>query len=245
MPPAFDLVRLTVAMCCVQAAIGASNDYFDRTLDAQTKPFKPIVRGLVRPKTALLLAALLVLVAGAVTATMGALSVAAGAAGLTAGLAYNVWLKRNILSPLPFMVALPALPIWIWVSLDLFTSDLWWLLLFAPFIGLAVHLSNTAPDLEADRAAGLRGLAHVMGLQRTLIVAWGSFAVAVCLAVALGFRLDYDWPLFILGAVPAATLLGIAIATYVWQRSQDALQLGFGLIGIATAALAGAWLAAI
>ena len=40
---------------------------------------------------------------------------------------------------LVLMVALPALPFWIWVSLDRFTSDLWWLLLFAPFIGLAVH----------------------------------------------------------------------------------------------------------
>ena len=244
-PPAFDLARLTVAMFCVQAAIGASNDYCDRDLDAQTKPFKPIVRGLVRPRTALLLAAVLALAAGAVTVTLGALSVAAGSAGLMAGLAYNVWLKRNILSPLPFMVALPALPFWIWVSLDRFTSDLWWLLPLAPFIGLAVHLSNTAPDLEADKAAGLRGLAHVLGLQRTLLLAWGSFAVAICLAVALGFRLEYDWPLFMLGAIPAAALLAIAAASYAWQRSQATLQLGFGLIGIATAALAGAWLAAI
>ena len=244
-PPAFDLARLTVAMFCVQAAIGASNDYFDRELDAQTKPFKPIVRGLVRPRTALALAAVLMVAAGALTATMGALSVVAGAAGLMAGLAYNVRLKRNILSPLPFMVALPALPFWIWVSLGRFTSDLWWLLLFAPFIGLAVHLSNTAPDLEADRAAGLRGLAHVLGLQRTLVLAWGSFAVAIVIAVALGFRLEYDWPLFMLGAVPAAALLASAVATYAWQRSEDALQLGFGLIGIATAALAGGWLAAI
>ena len=244
-PPAFDLARLTIAMFCVQAAIGASNDYCDRDLDALTKPFKPIVRGLVRPSTALWLAAALTLAAGMVTATMGAMSVAVGAIGLMAGLAYNVWLKRNILSPLPFMVALPALPFWIWVSLDRFTSDLWWLLLFAPFIGLAVHLSNTAPDLEADTAAGLRGLAHVLRLQRTLALAWGSFAAAIFLATALGFRLVYDWPLFLIGAIPATTLLAIAMAAYAWRRSQDALQLGFGLIGIATAALAGAWLSAI
>lgn len=244
-PSAFDLARLTVAMFCVQAAIGASNDYCDRELDARTKPFKPIVRGLVRPRTALILAAVFILAAGAITTTMGALSVVVGAIGLMAGLAYNVWLKRNILSPLPFMTALPALPFWIWVSLDRFTNDLWWLLLFGPFIGLAVHLSNTAPDLEADRAAGLRGLAHMLGLQRTLALAWGSFAAAICLAVALGFRLEYNWPLFLLGAMPATALLAIAMATYAWRRSQDALQLGFGLIGIATALFAGAWLVAI
>ena len=243
-PAAADLARLTVAMFCVQAAIGASNDYCDRDLDAITKPYKPIVRGLVEPRVALLLAALLALVAGALTATFGPLSFAVGACGLLAGLAYNVRLKRSVLSPLPFMVALPALPFWVWISLDQFANELWWLVAFGPLIGLSVHLANTAPDLEQDRQAGVRGLAHMLGIERTLAIAWGSFAAALILAVALGLHLDYDWPLFLLGAGVAAILVGVAIGAYALRRSQDALQLGFGLIGIATAVLAGAWLAA-
>jgi 4-hydroxybenzoate polyprenyltransferase len=244
-PATADLARLTIAMFCVQAAIGASNDYCDRDLDAVTKPYKPIVRGLVTPNAALLLAALMTLVAGALTATFGPLSLAVGACGLLAGLAYNVRLKRSILSPLPFMVALPALPFWVWISLDRFASELWWLVAFGPLIGLSVHLANTAPDLEQDRQAGVRGLAHVLGLERTLALAWGSFAAALVLAVALGFHLDYDWPLFLVGAGAAATLLAVAIGAYAWQRSEEALQLGFGLIGIATAVLAGSWLASL
>ena len=241
-PAAADLARLTVAMFCVQAAIGASNDYWDRDLDAITKPYKPIVRGLIEPKVALLLAAVLAIGAGALTATFGPLSVAVGACGLLAGVGYNVRLKRSVLSALPFMVALPALPFWVWVSLDRFSSELWWLVVFGPLVGLAVHLSNTAPDLEQDRQAGVRGLAHVLGLERTLAIAWGSFAAALVLAVALGLRLDYDWPLFLLGAGVAAVLLVAAMGAYALRRSEDALQLGFGLIGIATAVLAGAWL---
>ena len=241
-PAAADLARLTVAMFCVQAAIGASNDYWDRDLDAITKPYKPIVRGLIEPKVALLLAAVLAIVAGALTATFGPLSLAVGACGLLAGLAYNVRLKRSVLSALPFMVALPALPFWVWISLDQFANELWWLVAFGPLIGLSVHLSNTAPDLEQDRQAGVRGLAHVLGLERTLAIAWGSFAAALVLAVALGLRLDYDWPLFLLGAGVAAVLLVAAMGAYALRRSEDALQLGFGLIGIATAVLAGAWL---
>ena len=171
------------------------------------------------------------------------MSVAAGAAGLLAGLAYNVWLKRNILSPVPFMVALPALPFWVSVSLDRFANELWWLLAFAPLVGLSVHLSNTAPDLEHDRQAGVRGLAHALGIERTLAIAWGSFAAALILAIALGLFLDYDWPLFLLSAGAAAVLLVLAVGAYALRRSQDALQLGFGLIGIATAVLAGGWLA--
>lgn len=242
-PAAADLARLTVAMFCIQAAIGASNDYCDRDLDAITKPYKPIVRGLVKPNAALLLAALLALVAAALTARFGPLSLALGACGLLSGLIYNFRLKRSVLSPLPFMVALPALPFWVWVSLDRFTNELWWLLPFGPLVGLSVHLSNTVPDLEQDRRAGVRGLAHVLGTERTLAIAWGSFAAALILAVALGFHLDYDWPRFLLGAGAAAVLLVVAIGAYALRRSQGALQLGFGLMGIATAVLAGAWLA--
>jgi len=245
LPPTSDLAVLMAAMFCVQAAIGASNDYCDRDLDAQTKPFKPIARGLVEPNTALLLAAALTVAAGALTATMGTLSVAVGSIGLAAGLSYNWWLKRSVLSPIPFMIALPALPFWIWVSLGTFTADLWWLLPFGPLAGLAVHLSNQAPDIEADRGAGVRGLAHVLGVRRSIAVAWSSFALAIAFAVALGFHLEYAWALFLLGAVPAVMLLGAAIVAYAWRPGRDALQVGFGLIGIATAALAGAWLAAI
>jgi len=171
--------------------------------------------------------------------------VAVGFLGLAAGMAYNWRLKRSILSPLPFMVALPALPFWVWVSLDTFTSELWWLLPFGPLVGLAVHLSNTTPDLAADKAAGVRGLAHMLGTERSLALAWGSFATAIVLAAGLGLHLDYDWSVFLLGMVPATALLAAAIAAYAWHPTRDSLQLGFGLLGIATAALAGGWLAAI
>ena len=245
LPPTSALLRLTGAMFCVQAAIGASNDYFDRDLDARTKPFKPIVRGLVAPRDALVLAGGFVLAAGALAATMGPLSFVVGAVGLGAGLAYNVRLKRSVLSAVPFMVALPALPFWVWVSLGRFTSDLWWLIPFAPLAGLAVHLTNTAPDLDADRRAGVRGLAHVIGIGPTLLLGWGSFAAAIGLAVALGLHLEYDWRAFLLGAIPASVLLLVTVTAYLWRRSQPALQLGFGLIGMATASLAGGWLAAV
>ena len=244
-PSASVLVRLAAAMFCAQAAIGAANDYCDRDLDALTKPYKPIVRGLIEPSTALMFAAAFALAAGALAATFGPLSLAAGAAGLAAGLAYDVRLKRSVLSPLPFMVALPALPIWVWLSLDRFTGELWWLLPFAPLAALAVHLSNTLPDLESDARAGVRGLAHTIGLVPSLVLAWGSFAAAIALAAGLGAYLDYEWPVFLLGASAAAALLAVSMAAYAVRPSPASLQLGFGLTGIATAALASGWLAAV
>lgn len=244
-PSASELVRLASAMFCVQAAIGASNDYCDRDLDALTKPSKPIAQGLLEPRTALVVAGLLALAAGALSATFGPASLGVGAAGLGAGLAYNVRLKRSVLSALPFMVALPALPIWVWVSLDRFAGELWWLLPFAPLAALAVHLSNTLPDLEADSRGGVRGLAHALGADASRRLAWGSFALALGLAAALGLHLDYDWLAFLAGALPAAALLVIAMGAYAYRAGRPALQLGFGLIGAATALLAAGWLAAV
>ncbi|MGB2695219.1 MAG: UbiA family prenyltransferase [Dehalococcoidia bacterium] len=239
------LTRLCAAMFCVQAAIGALNDYCDRELDALTKPWKPIVAGAIEPRSALVVAACSALVAGALTATFGPLSFVVGAAGLAAGVAYDVRLKRSVLSALPFMVALAALPFWVWVSLDRFVDQLWWLLAFAPLVGLSVHLANTAPDLESDRVAGVRGLAHVIGLQATVIVCWTSFALVLVGATALGLHLRYDWAQFLVGALPAAGLLSLAIAAYYIRPGQAALQLGFGAIGVATASLAVGWLAAV
>lgn len=245
LPSSAVLARLAAGMFCAQAAIGAANDYFDRDLDAQTKPWKPIVRGLVAPKVALALAAGFSLAAGASAATFGPLSVGVGSVGLAAGLAYDVRLKRSLFSALPFMVALPTLPIWVWVSLGRFMNELWWLIAFAPLAGLAVHLSNTLPDLEADARAGVRGLAHTLGLGPSLLLAWGGFAAALGLALALGLHLQYDWRAFLFGAMPAAVLLIGSIAAYLVQPGQRALQLGFGLIGVATASLAAGWLAAV
>jgi 4-hydroxybenzoate polyprenyltransferase len=245
LPSTSVLVRLAAAMFCVQAAIGATNDYYDRDLDALTKPRKPIVRGAIDPGATLRLAVVFAVVAGVLTATFGPLSIAAGAAGLAAGLAYDVRLKRTVLSALPFMIALPALPFWVCLSLGRFTSDLWWLLPFAPLAGLAVHLSNTLPDLDSDARAGVRGLAHTIGLRASIALAWGSFGTAIALALFLGLWLDYRWPVFLPGACVSALLLLLAIAAYARRPDSASLQIGFGLIGIATAALASSWLAAV
>ncbi len=258
LPAPMVLARLAAAMFCVQAAIGATNDYCDRDLDALTKPSKPIVRGAIEPGAALFLAAAFAVTAGLLSATFGPLSVAAGSVGLATGLAYDFRLKRTVLSAMPFMVALAALPFWVWLSLDRFDTDLWWLLPFALLAGLAVHLGNTLPDLDADaragvrglahaigRRAGVRGLAHAIGRRASIALAWSSLAAAIACALLLGVYLNYRWMPIVLGASAAAVLLSSAIGVYARRPDNGALQVGFGLIGMATAALAAGWLAAV
>ena len=105
---------------------------------------------------------------------------------------------------------------------------------------------RVARDATGDgERAGVRGLAHALGPRASIALAWGSFAAALVLAAVLGLFLDYAWGSFLPGASLAATLFAGAVAAYLRQPGRAGLQLGFGLIGIATASLAVGWLAAV
>ena len=146
---------MLLVMLCAQSAIGVTNDYCDRDLDAASKPWKPIVAGVVRPRDALILAGLLIVAAAALAATLGLGSFGLAMLGMGCGLAYDVRLKRTIWSALPFMVAIPVLPAWVWLTLGAWEAVLWWLLPLGALIGLALHLANTLPDIDADAAYGI------------------------------------------------------------------------------------------
>src|SRR5579885_411748 len=53
------LVLLVAAHAAMQASIAILNDYCDRRLDALSKPGKPLVRGLVLPREALIVGLLM------------------------------------------------------------------------------------------------------------------------------------------------------------------------------------------
>lgn len=244
-PDGWVLARMLAAMFCTQAAIGAANDYFDRELDAATKPWKPVAAGRVAPSTALGVAAALVAVAMVVAATISGGSLLLMALGAACGLTYDARLKRSVLSGVPFMVAIPALPLWVWVSLGEWDAVLWWLLPLGALIGLALHLANTLPDLQADEAAGVRGLAHRLGVSGSAILAWASFGGAVGLAAIAGVAAGGDVWLLTGIIVVAMLALAASVGMYARWRSEFALQVGFGVLGIGAAAVAAGWLAAV
>ncbi len=156
-PDAPTLARMLVVMLCAQCAIGVTNDYFDRDLDAATKPWKPVAAGLVSARAAVALALAFIAAAVALAATLGAGGFALAMAGMACGLAYDVRLKRTFLSAVPYMIAIPVLPLWVWLTLGSWQPVLWWLLPLGALIGLALHLANTLPDLASDAAHGVVG----------------------------------------------------------------------------------------
>jgi 4-hydroxybenzoate polyprenyltransferase len=237
--------RMLTVMLTAQCAIGVANDVFDRELDAATKPWKPIASGLVAPATAVVAALALVVAMVALASTLGARSLALAALGLACGLAYDAGLKRTPYSALPFMVAIPVLPLWVWVTLGEWRDALWWLLPLGALLGLALHVANTLPDLDDDREHGVRGLPHRLGRRRSVIVAWASYAFALALSVGLLPLLDYDGTVYAPAAVFGAACLAGGIAIYGVRRDDAALQAGFGIFGVGAAVLAAGWLAAV
>jgi len=245
MPEASILVRLMLVMLFAQSAIGAANDVIDRELDAATKVWKPVASGVVPARVASMLAVSLAAGALALAATLGVGSAALAALGLGCGLAYDIRLKRTPLSALPYMVAIPTLPAWVWVTLDRWQPELWWLLPLGSLIGVALHMANTLPDLEGDRAAGVKGLPHRLGLGRSLSLAWAAFAAALVLSLVLAPLLRYDWrwyaPALALGC---GALAGSGLA-FALRREPWSLQFGWGALSLASVALAAGWLGTV
>jgi 4-hydroxybenzoate polyprenyltransferase len=244
-PDAGVVARMLALMFCAQSAIGIVNDYFDRELDAATKPWKPVASGLVSPAAALVLAGIFMLVTLGLGISLGAASLGLALLGLGSGLAYDARLKRSLLSPLPYMVGITTLPLWVWVTLGEWHAALWWLVPLGSLIGFALHLANTVPDIDGDAAHGVRGLAHRLGAQRSLYAGWASFGGAMALSALLITALDYDMRVYVPALTAGIACLVSSIALHVRRRDAWSLQFGFGALGVGAAVLAAGWLAAV
>ncbi len=244
-PEASVLTRMLLLMLFAQSAIGIVNDVCDRELDAATKPWKPIAAGIVSSEVALAAAAALIAAVITIGVTLGAASLALALLGLACGLAYDLRLKRTVFSAVPYVIAIPTLPLWVWATVGEWRDALWWLMPIGALIGLALHLQNTMPDLDDDRAHGVEGLAHRLGPVRSIVVAWISFGIALTASAALAPALDYDLRPYLAAVSIGGACLAVSVGAYAVRRDEAALQLGFGLLAIGAAVLATGWLAAV
>ncbi len=244
-PDAPLLLRMLALMLCAQAAIGAVNDIFDRGLDTATKPWKPIPSGAISLQAATGLAVAAIAAAVVLAATLGTAGFALAMTGLACGLAYDVRLKRTLMSALPFMVAIPVLPLWVWATLGVWDDVLWWLLPLGALIGLALHLANTLPDIDADARHGVRGLAHHLGRDGSMRVAWLAFAAALAMTALLAPWLAYDLRAYLPTAAFGLGCLAFAAVAASTRRDAPAQPLAFGALAVGSVVLAVGWLASV
>ncbi len=213
-----------------QASVGWSNDYLDRALDAAAgRTEKPLVAGEVRAGSvlggalvALPLSVLLSVPVGLPEATVMLLAV-------LSAWAYNLGLKATVISWAPYAVSFGLAPVYVWMATSGIDLPPTWIVVAAALLGVAGHLLNVLPDLEADRAGAVRGLPHRLGLRGSLLLACGLLAGV--LALLLGFGGPPD-----VARTAAAGLAAGLIASVAWAGVRGRGRLGFRL----TIAAAGA-----
>ncbi len=208
-PDAGRFALLLLGMLGGQLAVGALNEWCDRKADAVAKPWKPIPAGLVPASHALAITfgglALMVLAGG----LLGPVELLVLAIANGCGLVYDLGVKRTPFSWLPYLVALPLVPIWAWLVMDGFEPRLLWLYPIGALFIVAIHLAQVLPDIAGDRRQGERGLAVVLGERWTPVALWaaafGTTALVGIAAALFGRRPS--------AGLIAATLTGALLLT--------------------------------
>jgi geranylgeranylglycerol-phosphate geranylgeranyltransferase len=243
--PAGMLIRLLLSVGCSQCAIGAANDLVDRELDAATKPWKPVARRAIRPLAAAGFALACSLFCVVLSATLSLATLLAACVGLGCGLAYDLRLKRSRWSWLPYGVAIPTLPVWAWAAMGELTWRLAPVYPLGILLGLSLHLANTLPDLEGDSGFGVRGLAHGLGRRRGLAACWGALGLAQASTLALVPIVGFHGAAYPAGlAISVSLLIGVMLG-YRFRPTTATLQVNFGLVALASLALALGWLGGV
>lgn len=239
-----DFACLLGAMLGGQLAVGAVNELVDADLDATAKPDKPIPAGLVSRRGARTVAT-----AGLILMAVFSLRFSLAAFGLCAlgtgsGIAYSLWFKRTIWSWIPYLVALPLLPIWVWVALSSARPELFAIYPIGAAAVVAVQIAQSLPDLEADRGSGVRTLAVALGPARVRSACWGAMLLAALLAAALAPWLTSS-PAFVWTAAGIAAGL-VGLNALIWTRNaRSGAMACFPCVALGAAALGVGWAAAL
>jgi len=189
---AFDLglcICLTVAVMCAQAVSGVVNDLSDIDLDAAAKPWRALPARLISAQGAWALAAAFLALGMLAAALISAVSCLLLVFGVATSVLYSTCLKRTRFSWLPYVVAYPSLPVWVWISTGAFRTEILTIYLVGAPLVIAVHLVNQLRDYEEDERLGVRGLVHALGKSRA-IAACNSLVVIAPIPLVIGALLS-------------------------------------------------------
>jgi len=200
------VVLLGAAMLADQLSVGLSNDWIDADRDrAVGRADKPVARGAVSKALARNLAFGFAVAALLLTIPLGPAALIVHAVVLASAWSYNALLKNSVLSPLPYVVSFGLLPALVTLCAAEPAWPSGWVIAAGALLGLAAHFANVLPDLDDDRATGIRGLGHRIGGRASAVVAFTALGLgSASLAAELGFT-----PLALAG-------LAVGFAITVW-----------------------------
>ncbi|WP_066520774.1 UbiA family prenyltransferase [Curtobacterium ammoniigenes] len=210
-PPLVVLI-VAVAVLAGQLSIGLANDWIDAGRDtAVGRRDKPIARGDIPASTVRAAAFGTAASALMLSAALGPVAAIAHLVLVGSGWAYDAGLKRTVWSILPFVVAFGLLPV-VAVSADAPGQlPAWWGIATGAVFGVAIHCSNVLPDLEDDRATGVRGFPHRLGFRGAGVLAFGALVVGGVL-VLLG---QLAGPRAVHGAGTALAVVATAVVVAI------------------------------
>ncbi len=180
--PAY-LIAFTVFLG--QLLIGWSNDIYDYQDDLKhNRVNKPLVGGQLQIED-LKKATFILLPIALLANLLGPLGLKGGAVyllGVGCGIAYNVYFKFRITSPLVYFIALAALPASIFYAVD--RNPPLWVLATSSLLGVAFHFANVLKDLSADRDSNIGGLPQRLGRRASLVI------IAILLVIVITILLN-------------------------------------------------------
>jgi 4-hydroxybenzoate polyprenyltransferase len=197
------------AVLLQQISVGLSNDWIDFNRDkAAGRIDKPTVNGLVRVAElragSLIAAGLALVVAFSLGLATGGLMILM----LIVGWSYNLGMKLNWSSAVPYAIGFGIIPIFVGLSApEPFWVDTW-VVAVAALLGVSAHFANVLPDILEDKLTGVQALPHILGQRASAAVIAVTALVATVLVVTQSNHLA---PLVaVIGLVLTILLVGIA-----------------------------------
>ena len=167
-----------------QLIIGWSNDLYDYQDDLRhNRTNKPLVAGTITPEN--LRRTTFIFIPIAVIANLiSPLGLKGGSVyllGVGCGIAYNFYFKFSPLSPLPYAIALAALPASVYYSVDR-TPPLW-ILAGGSLLGVGFHFLNVLKDIEKDQSSSIKGLPQIVGKRASAVIAIVLIVIAIVVVI--------------------------------------------------------------
>jgi 4-hydroxybenzoate polyprenyltransferase len=167
-----------------QLIIGWSNDLYDYDDDLKhNRTNKPLVAGTITAEN-LRKTTFIFIPISVIANLIGPLGFKGGSVyllGVGCGIAYNFYFKFSPLSPLPYAIALAALPASVYLSVDR-TPPLW-VLTGGSLLGVGFHFLNVLKDIEKDQSSAIKGLPQIVGKRASATIALVLIATAIVVII--------------------------------------------------------------
>jgi 4-hydroxybenzoate polyprenyltransferase len=189
--PTQQVLLVGLSVLAQQFSVGLSNDWLDHERDKSvSRKDKPVASGEVSITLVRNSSYIAALVALAIASSFGIEAGLMMIVMLVVGWSYNLGLKSNGFSIVPYAIGFGILPIFVTLAFDPPQLPMWWVVLGAALLGVSGHFANTLPDLLADRETGVRALPHILGQRGSAIIISASATVASALVVTQSSNLN-------------------------------------------------------